>query len=241
MGSRISRRSFLCTAGAALGATATPASPADAHVEASATTDALTFFPFGTHVYREPSLPLEQIRADLPLLKRLGFNMIKVQECWANDEQQEGVINLSKVEQVVSDARDYGLRLYFGVTMELAPAWLWVKFPDASPVYETGEPHNDQLQYVIPADGKPGPCWHHPGAREAAIRFIETVGQGNWKVRKRSGLECLAGVRLLAYAPGPPGFLLLPPYPQRLPALAAQTLRVSREAQRSLVVGLWEL
>ena len=28
-----------------------------------------------------------------------------------------------------------------------------------------------------PADGKPGPCWHHPGAREAAIRFIEAVGR----------------------------------------------------------------
>lgn len=116
----------------------------------------MPIFPFGTHVYREPSLPLEQIRADLLLLKRLGFNTIKVQECWANDEQQEGTINLSKVAQVVADARDQGLRVYFGVIMELAPAWLWKKFPDATMVYETGQPHNDPTPYVLPADGKPG-------------------------------------------------------------------------------------
>jgi beta-galactosidase GanA len=183
MGGRISRRSFLYTAGVALGATATPASPVGTPTEATAGADAVPFFPFGTHVYREPSLPLEQIRADLPLLKQLGFNTIKVQECWADDEQQEGMINLSKVARVVSDARDYGLRVYFGVTMELAPAWFWAKFPDASLVYETGEPHNDQLQYVIPADGKPGPCWHHPEARKAAIEFIEAVGKqiGNYE------------------------------------------------------------
>src|ERR1035438_9902485 len=44
-------------------------------------------------------------------------------------------------------------------------------------VYETGQPNNDPSQYVLPDDGKPGPCWHHHGAREAAIRFIEAVGR----------------------------------------------------------------
>ena len=71
-------------------------------------------------MYREPSLSLEQIRVDLPLLKKLGFNMIKVQECWANDEKQEGVIDLAKVAQIVSDASDCGLWVDFGLTMELA-------------------------------------------------------------------------------------------------------------------------
>jgi beta-galactosidase len=177
MDNKLSRRSFLHTAGAALGAAGAPAALIEASVRAPGGSEGMPIFPFGTHVYREPSLPLEQIRADLPLLKRLGFNMIKVQECWANDEQQEGTINLSKVAQVVSDARDQGLRVYFGVTMELAPGWLWKKFPDARMVYETGEPHDDPTPYVLPADGKPGPCWHHADARGAAIRFIEAVGR----------------------------------------------------------------
>ena len=134
-------------------------------------------FPFGTHVYREPHLPLDQLRADFPVLKRLGFNMIKIQEVWAYDEKREGEIDLSNVARVVSDARQNGLIVYFGVTMENAPAWLWKKYPDADMVYETGQPHNDPTPYVLPGDGKPGPCWHHPQARQAGERFIEAVGR----------------------------------------------------------------
>ena len=137
--------------------------------------DRSVVFPYGTHVYREPSLPLEQLRADFPVLKRLGFSMVKVQESWSADEKREGVIDLSRVAQVVSDARQNGLLIYFGVTMEQAPAWLWKKFPDARMVYENDAPQVDPTQYLLPADGKPGPCWHHPGARAAAIRFMEAV------------------------------------------------------------------
>jgi len=43
-------------------------------------------FPLGTHVYREPHQDLDELMADLPLLKELGFNMIKIQEHWAIDE-----------------------------------------------------------------------------------------------------------------------------------------------------------
>ena len=90
-------------------------------------------------------------------------------EATRNDEPREGAIDLSKVTQVVADARQNGLVVYFGVTMETAPAWFWNKYPDARLVYNTGEAHNDPTQYVLPADGKPGPCWHHPGAREAGV------------------------------------------------------------------------
>ncbi len=168
---RMNRRTFLQLTGPGLALAA--ASPSIA----GASDAAPKMFPFGTHIYREPSLPLEQIREDLPLLKKLGFNMVKIQESWAIDEQKEGAIDLSKVSRVVSDARQNGLSVYFGVTMEQPPAWFWRKFPDAYLVYNTGEPHNDQLQYVIPADGKPGPCWHHPGARGAATQFLKDIGR----------------------------------------------------------------
>jgi beta-galactosidase len=135
------------------------------------------FFPYGTHIYREPHLPLEQLRHDMPMLKNLGFNMIKIQESWSTDEKKEGEIDLSTVCQVLSDARSNGLKVYFGVTMEEPPAWFWQKYTDAYLTYNTGERHFDQLQYVLPADGKPGPCWHHPEGRAAAIRFMEAVGR----------------------------------------------------------------
>jgi len=135
-------------------------------------------YPYGTHIYREPSLPLAQIHEDLPLLKRLGFTMVKIQESWSADERREGEIDLSRVASVVSDARQNGLLVYFGFTMEQAPAWFWKKFPDARMVLPQGEPLTDPTQYLLPSDGKPGPCWNHSQARAAATRFMtEAVGQ----------------------------------------------------------------
>ncbi|MCY3019910.1 MAG: beta-galactosidase [Planctomycetota bacterium] len=129
-------------------------------------------FPFGTHVYREPHLPLDALLHDLDVIRRLGFSMVKIQECWSADEPREGEVELTPLVKVLDKARALGLGVYFGVTMEQAPAWLWAKYPDASMVYEDGARHNDPTQYCLPADGKPGPCWHHPGARAAAQRFI---------------------------------------------------------------------
>lgn len=178
MSRRMSRRSFeLLLAGTVLGGERLAKAVFPAAPRGAAEAGGKRIFPYGTHVYREPHLPLEQLRADFPILKRLGFNMIKIQESWAIDEQREGEINLATVAQVVAEARQNGLRVYFGVTMEQAPAWLWKKFPDANMLYETGQPHHDPTPYLLPADGKPGPCWHHPGARQAGSRFMEAVGR----------------------------------------------------------------
>ncbi len=166
-------------------------------------------FPYGTHVYREPSLPLEQLRADFPVLKRLGFTMIKIQESWNYDEAKEGEINLSRVAQVVADAKQNNLLVYFGVTMEQAPAWLWRKYPDCTMRYENNQPVIDPTQYLLPNDGKPGPCWNHPGAREAAIHFIEAVGReiGQydnilvWNVWQEIGFGFDANVSRVCFCP----------------------------------------
>ena len=169
----LTRRAFTAVAAAALSVPSALAQSAPTPVPPAP--PGADFFPFGTHIYREPSLPLEQLRADLPVLKRLGFNMVKIQESWSADERREGAVDLSRLEQVIADARQNGLRVYFGFTMEQAPAWLWRKYSDASMQYETGQPQNDPTPYLLPSDGKPGPCWHHPAARAAAERFIEAA------------------------------------------------------------------
>ena len=138
-------------------------------------------FPFGTHVYREPCLDLDAVLGDLPLLKNYGFNMIKIQEHWSADEVREGEYDFSRIERLVQRADELDLGIYLGLTMEQAPAWVWKKFPDCHFVYADGRSHNQPAQYTIPMDGKPGPCWDHPGVRAAATRFIaelaRTLGQ----------------------------------------------------------------
>jgi len=204
--SKISRRSFtlMASGGILAGPNLLADLLASSRVAAAADASGRTIFPYGTHVYREPHLPLEQFRHDFPVLKRLGFNMIKIQEVWGYDEVREGQIDLSNVSQVVSDARQNGLRVYFGVTMENPPMWLWKKFPDATMVYENGEPHNDPTPYVLPADGKPGPCWHHREARAAAIRFVEAVGR---EIGKYDNIEVWNIFQEIGLWPPRPGHL----------------------------------
>lgn len=134
-------------------------------------------FPVGTHVYREPYQDQEELLDDLPVLKRLGFTMIKIQESWAIDEPREGVYDFARIERVIERARALDLGIYLGLTMEQAPAWLWATYPDAHLVYASGLPHNDPTQHCLPADGKPGPCWDHPGAREAGARFVAALAR----------------------------------------------------------------
>jgi beta-galactosidase len=129
-------------------------------------------FPYGTHVYREPHADMDEIMADLPLLKKLGFNMIKIQESWAIDEPKEGQIDLSNIEKIIAKADHLNLGVYLGLTMEQAPAWMWRKYTDCHMVYADGRKCYDPTQYLLPNDGKPGPCWDHPGARKAGETFL---------------------------------------------------------------------
>ena len=53
-------------------------------------------FPYGVHFYREHFLPIAELKHDMKVVKRLGFNMLKIQESWAIDEPREGEINHPK-------------------------------------------------------------------------------------------------------------------------------------------------
>lgn len=129
-------------------------------------------FPVGAHVFREPHQDMDELLADLPILKRHGFNMVKLQECWCADEPSEGNIDFTNIERIITRARELDLGIYLGLTMEMAPPWLWQKYPDCARVRSDGTPHLDPTVFSLPNDGKPGPCWDHPGARAAAERFI---------------------------------------------------------------------
>ena len=39
-------------------------------------------FPLGSHLCREPMPPMAEMKRDMELLKKQGFNLIKLQEHW---------------------------------------------------------------------------------------------------------------------------------------------------------------
>ena len=148
----------------------------------SASTEKLeSQFLLGSHLCREPMPPLDEMKRDMEILKQKGFNLIKLQENWAIDEPEEGQYNFSKYEELITYAKKLGMYVYIGLTCEQAPSWLYRKYPECRMVGRNGLPIIYEAQSTMPADGKPGPCFDHPGALEAQNKFIknlvETLGK----------------------------------------------------------------
>ena len=129
-------------------------------------------FPLGAHLSREPRPSLDELKRDMDLLKAGGFNLVKIQEHWAYDEPEEGKCDFSRSAELIEHAAKLDLGAYLGLTCEHAPGWLWKKHPDCRMVGHDGVPVAYEAQYTLPADGKPGPCFDHPGAIEDMARFI---------------------------------------------------------------------
>ena len=129
-------------------------------------------FPIGSHLCREPMPAMSELKHDMELLKKNGFNLIKLQEHWQLDEPQEGEYDFSKYEELISHAAKLDLGVYVGFTCEQAPAWLYRKHPQCRMVGRDGRVVQYEAQITLPADGKPGPCFDHQGAAADMNRFL---------------------------------------------------------------------
>lgn len=134
-------------------------------------------FPLGSHLCREPMPAMFELKRDLELLKQQGFNLIKLQEHWMIDEPEEGQYDFSRYEELIAHAATLDLGIYLGLTCEQSPHWLYEKHPDCRMVGRDGRPIVYEAPTTLPADGKPGPCYDHPGAMADQVRFITRLVQ----------------------------------------------------------------
>lgn len=88
------------------------------------------------------------------------------------DEPVEGRYDFSRCEELISHAGKLDLGVYLGLTCEQAPGWLYRKHPECRMIGRDGLAIAYEAQSTLPADGKPGPCFDHPGAMADQIRFI---------------------------------------------------------------------
>jgi len=154
-----------------------------------------TFF-LGSHLFRMPKPPEPELIADINTLKQNGFNLIKIQTHWSADEPSEGKYDFSHYENELDEADRLGLKVYIGLTCEQAPQWLYKKYPDCRMLGKNGLPAIYESQWTLPSDGKPGPCYFHPGAMAAQQRYIKalvaTLGKHKsvavWNVWQEIGL-----------------------------------------------------
>ncbi|MCL4505939.1 MAG: beta-galactosidase [Chloroflexi bacterium] len=135
----------------------------------------LNLFPLGSHLCREPMPPMSELKADMAILKKRGFNLVKLQEQWMIDEPEEGHCDFARYEELIEHAASLEMGVYMGLTCEQAPDWLYRKYPDCRMVGRNGQPIIYQAQTPLPADGKPGPCFDHDGAMNDQLRFIRLL------------------------------------------------------------------
>lgn len=134
-----------------------------------------TLFPLGSHLCREPMPPMSEMKKDMERLKRQGFNLIKLQEHWMVDEPAESQYDFSRYEELIAYAATVDMGIYLGLTCEQAPAWLYRKYPDCRMVGRNGVPIIYEAPSTLPGDGKPGPCFDHPGALADQARFLTAL------------------------------------------------------------------
>lgn len=132
-------------------------------------------FPFGSHLCREPMPPMSELKRDMGILKKAGFNLIKLQEHWAYDEPEEGRYDFSKYEELIDYALKLDMGIYLGLTCEQAPVWLYEKYPDCRMIRRDGLPVSYEPQMTLPSDGKPGPCFDHPGVQASQEKFLRKL------------------------------------------------------------------
>jgi beta-galactosidase len=163
-------------------------------------------FPLGSHLCRMPMPPMAELTRDMETLKRQGFNLVKLQEHWAWDEPLEGQYDFGPYEELIAHAAALDMGVYLGLTNEQAPSWLYRKYPDCHMMGRNGVPVAYEPQQTLPADGKPGPCFDHPGALAAQMRFttrlVQTLGRFEnivvWNTWQEIGYwsEFLAGTQV---------------------------------------------
>lgn len=134
-------------------------------------------FPIGSHLCRQPMPAMSEMKRDMETLKRSGFNLIKLQEHWALSEPAEGRIDLAPYEELIAHAASLDLGVYLGFTMEHAPAWLYRTHPGCRMVGRDGRTIIYEAPSTLPTDGKPGPCFDHPGAEEAHLRYLREAAR----------------------------------------------------------------
>ncbi len=132
-------------------------------------------FPFlwGAQYYRAPTPEAECWEQDFEKMKQLGFNQVKFWLQWRWSHITEHEYDYEDLDRLMNLAHDHGLGVTINIILDVAPNWLFEKYPDAKPVLADGtvvEPSSSSCRQI---GGFPGPCYNHPGALWARQRFVE--------------------------------------------------------------------
>jgi beta-galactosidase len=140
-------------------------------------------FLWGAQYYRAPTPEQDCWEQDLRRMRELGCNCVKFWVQWRWSHRTEDRFYFDDLDLLMDLAAANNLKVHLNTIFDVAPIWLYEKYPDALQLANSGLPIQPQTTACRQIGGAPGPCYTHPGALQLRQAFMtETVkhfaGQG---------------------------------------------------------------
>lgn len=132
------------------------------------------YIPFGTQYYRAPSPAPDQWEKDLRNIAQSGLNTVKFWVQWRWNNPEEGEYDFSDIDRLMDLAAESRLHVMLNTIVDVAPVWIYRKYPDASMVTLDGRRIGPQVQPHRQIGGL-GLCFNHEPAVEAMMAFLRTT------------------------------------------------------------------
>jgi len=133
-----------------------------------------TYVPFGSQYYRAPSPRPEDWAQDLDHMAALGFTMVKYWLQWRWNHPNEDTFYFDDVDRLMDLAAERNLRVMLNTILDVGPAWVYRKYPDASMVTLSGRPVGPQTQPHRQIGGL-GLCLHHEEVQGHCFRWLDAA------------------------------------------------------------------
>ncbi|MBU2493503.1 MAG: beta-galactosidase [Bacteroidetes bacterium] len=133
-----------------------------------------TYIPFGSQYYRAPSPHKEDWEKDLKNMADLGFNTVKYWIQWRWNNPSEGIYYFDDIDELMDLAHKYNLKVMLNTIFDVAPAWIYNKYEDASMVTLAGQRIGPQTQPHRQIGGL-GYCFNHDGVSKYFFEFLKAA------------------------------------------------------------------
>ncbi|MBN2413079.1 beta-galactosidase [candidate division KSB1 bacterium] len=134
------------------------------------------YIPFGTQYYRAPSPHRQDWERDLENIGKLGMNMLKFWVQWRWNHPEEDKFYFDDIDKLMDIAYANKLKVMLNTIFDVAPAWIYRKYPDASMLTLDGRRIGPQTQPHRQIGGL-GYCFNHDGVMEHFFKFLQVTIQ----------------------------------------------------------------
>lgn len=132
------------------------------------------YIPFGSQYYRAPSPHRSDWPDDLAAMHRMGFNTVKFWVQWRWNQPEENRYDFNDIDELMDLAHRNHLRVMLNTIFDVAPAWIYKNYPDASMITLNGVRVGPQTQPHRQIGGL-GYCFNHDGVMVHFFDFLKTV------------------------------------------------------------------